>query len=396
MKLKKILISIIAVIVMISFLEGGAFVYYGLIKKVPLPQDVLEFSAYRLTRFKPDISFQPGVFSSLQTDQYGFIKNDAQLRNYAADHDGVVRILVLGGSTVVGRGSSGSASTIPSLLEKRLSLKYPAKKFEVINAGVDGYVSFQEFIYLKEIINWLNPQVVVFFDGYNDLFESYAFSPDYCHYKNRMDSNGITAQLDKFVNNLNKGIPLVWRGDVKHYLITHSYFFYRLTTFDNKHKLSSKIDDLLGPVSKSQPTTTCDTASDGYYYQSADEAVLDYNMNLGLAKMITQSKKAVFFSFFQPLIIFKDVNSESEKAFKESFPVQDNIKYEDYAEYFLKQAVALNQQKLGADSFEDMSKIFKNEKNQIFTDRAHYNDKGYEIITEKIFEKIDHYVSLLK
>ncbi|MCK9613858.1 MAG: hypothetical protein M0R16_13355 [Bacteroidales bacterium] len=72
-------------------------------------------------------------------------------------------VVFLGGSTMWGTGVN-DANTIPSLFAKVAQGRYRA-----MNLGEAAYNAFQGYVFLKlQIINGLNPYVVVSYDGVND------------------------------------------------------------------------------------------------------------------------------------------------------------------------------------------------------------------------------------
>lgn len=79
--------------------------------------------------------------------------------------DGVTRILMLGGSTTFGWYALDDQSTIPAYLEKKLNEN---GKFEVINGGHLNGASFFE-TNLLERLSVLEPDIVIVYDGYNDI-----------------------------------------------------------------------------------------------------------------------------------------------------------------------------------------------------------------------------------
>jgi lysophospholipase L1-like esterase len=92
------------------------------------------------------------------------------------------RVIVVGGSTVWGSGASDNSTTFPAQLQT-LSKSEFGLRLEVINAGCGAYVSFQELVLIAHRLVYLNPDLVIIFDGYNDFHfasrlpeEDYAFN----------------------------------------------------------------------------------------------------------------------------------------------------------------------------------------------------------------------------
>lgn len=81
-----------------------------------------------------------------------------------------VRILALGGSTMMGMGAR-DAATIPSLLAARLSARGHAVHLD--NWGQLGHASTQEVITLMQALKGgARPDVVIFYDGVNEMISA--------------------------------------------------------------------------------------------------------------------------------------------------------------------------------------------------------------------------------
>ncbi|AJA92644.1 hypothetical protein A7X95_01720 [Candidatus Nitrosopelagicus brevis] len=79
------------------------------------------------------------------------------------------RIFMLGGSTMFGHGATSDQTTIPGYLEKIFLTSEEKYPIEIINAGVQGADSFTELNLLKTKITNLSPNMVIVYDGWNDL-----------------------------------------------------------------------------------------------------------------------------------------------------------------------------------------------------------------------------------
>jgi lysophospholipase L1-like esterase len=90
---------------------------------------------------------------------------------------GVVRVVVMGGSTVWGEDWNGqkidNRDTIAAHLETTLNARASARgskvRVQVINAGVVGYLLYQNLIYFDHYIARFAPDLVIAMDGHNDL-----------------------------------------------------------------------------------------------------------------------------------------------------------------------------------------------------------------------------------
>ena len=100
---------------------------------------------------------------------------------------GTLRIYLAGGSTVYDAGVESNEETFAMLLERQLVSRL-CRPVEVINGGVGNYTSWQSFIRLAAWIDYLDPQVVVTYQGINDITAflytdatSASIVPDYQH-----------------------------------------------------------------------------------------------------------------------------------------------------------------------------------------------------------------------
>ena len=87
------------------------------------------------------------------------------------------RVFVVGGSTAYGSGVN-DAYTITSLLQKKFDEKSHAQTVEIINAGVNGAKSFSEVKLIKEKLLGFAPDLVIVYDGHNDIKAYYGENID--------------------------------------------------------------------------------------------------------------------------------------------------------------------------------------------------------------------------
>ncbi|MBA3465975.1 MAG: hypothetical protein H0T21_01085 [Gemmatimonadaceae bacterium] len=99
---------------------------------------------------------------------------------------GKYRIMLVGGSVARSREASSYQHKISSLLERELNSRLGTSAIEVVNAGMDGYVVQQEFIFVQMALQRYRPDMVVTLDGYNDVmsydlnrYEGFAGAPHY-------------------------------------------------------------------------------------------------------------------------------------------------------------------------------------------------------------------------
>jgi lysophospholipase L1-like esterase len=95
--------------------------------------------------------------------------NDLGLRGAEPRDDGSVRVLAAGDSCTWGWRVAENQS-YPSVLERMLGEMAIQNRYQVINAGVPGYTSFQGLEYVRERGVRLAPAILIVAYGFNDVF----------------------------------------------------------------------------------------------------------------------------------------------------------------------------------------------------------------------------------
>ena len=83
------------------------------------------------------------------------------------------RIFAIGGSTMLGTGSTSDVTTIPGFLQTYFDKNSEGVKVEVINAGISGAWSLSESSLIKNKLLKFNPDLFIIYDGWNDSAEGY-------------------------------------------------------------------------------------------------------------------------------------------------------------------------------------------------------------------------------
>jgi len=91
------------------------------------------------------------------------------------------RIFLIGGSTMFGVGSTSDSTTISGYLQQKISTELPEHNIEIINAGTPKAYSFTESNLIKNKLLEYNPDLLIIYDGWNDL------TIDYDHYFDAVD-----------------------------------------------------------------------------------------------------------------------------------------------------------------------------------------------------------------
>ncbi len=139
---------------------------------------------YTIDNFHPFLQAQLAQGDNIHVNKFGFRGEEIKLKKPRNTY----RIAILGGSTVLNREVPFEKNAV-RLLEKKLREEYPDKKIEVINAGKDGYSSEHSLIQYLFNVKDFSPDLVIMWQGVNDLYlsctpsdtEKGPFKRDYSH-----------------------------------------------------------------------------------------------------------------------------------------------------------------------------------------------------------------------
>ncbi|MFH1092575.1 MAG: SGNH/GDSL hydrolase family protein [Candidatus Omnitrophota bacterium] len=160
---KKIAVSPMSIIIIIAL--GIVFAFflaeYMVRKAVNLPLQI-EYMRFRHLR-------SYSVPAYLRHEKLFWKPNEFQ--NELRKKKGVFRIICLGDSVTQSHGKDGILPrqfTYEVQLERLLKHRFGRRNFEIINAGVGGYSSFQGVRYLKSIISEYDFDLIISWFGIND------------------------------------------------------------------------------------------------------------------------------------------------------------------------------------------------------------------------------------
>ncbi|MDE2637565.1 MAG: GDSL-type esterase/lipase family protein [Chloroflexota bacterium] len=109
---------------------------------------------------------------------------------------GTFRIVALGGSTTYSTGTSAEES-YPAFLQSILRADYGYSGVEVVNAGVSGYTSWEALASFAFRILELEPDMLIYYGGVNDLVVRERLSND-C-YRGLNPQRGLNGNRGQFV-----------------------------------------------------------------------------------------------------------------------------------------------------------------------------------------------------
>jgi|TARA_B110000263_G_scaffold56194_1_gene47737 lysophospholipase L1-like esterase len=110
----------------------------------------------------------------------------------------VYRVFMLGGSTMFGHGATSDKTTIPGYVQNFFQNNYVGYNIEVINSGIQGADSFDELNLIKTKLLDYTPDMIIIYDGWNDLRANNSASAIYNNWNSMCElgrQNGIDVMI---------------------------------------------------------------------------------------------------------------------------------------------------------------------------------------------------------
>jgi len=292
----------------------------------------------------PIIHYEPNQKTDTVTiNSHGF--RGEELEQEKAD-DKEYRIFVLGGSALYGIFATSDNTTIPGYLQEFYNEFTTDRDVRVINAGVNGHESFAETYVVKNQIIDLNPDLIIVFDGWNDLG-----APLEREYR---EPTGI-EQLEQYSLVIRKYyktiifyefIERVWEKQIG-----------KIEFFDRFNKWDRETNDDVTAYQKSE------------LWKSRWKEICELGEKENFKVIIT----------LQPIVgAGNKVLADWELRYVEEAA--------GYAASYNFMRDKLNELETSCAVTEDFTNIFDNETGLMYFDYAHLGDAGNRIVAEKMFK----------
>ena len=249
------------------------------------------------------------------------------------------RIFVVGGSTTFGSASTSDENTMPGYLQKKFDMINLDSNIEIINAGTVGAYSKTESPFVKEVLLDFDPDLIIIFDGWNDLQIPYT---------SHIDQRGTEGQLYDIVRDLRDIAPFYKTPFVIREIVMENRNAFSATAWDEEN-VEKKIS-----LWKERWNDACYSA---------------------------QQKDIKTFIMIQPILGTGDrtINQFEKHALTENFH-----KVPIALEKYIDELPELTNCTYNAD----LTHVFDEYEETIFFDRGHVGDKGNMIIANEIYELV--------
>jgi lysophospholipase L1-like esterase len=309
-----------------------------------------DYDRLAVAQLKPYVAFAPQAnyrSATVNTNERGF-RGGAVTSPKPA---GRRRVVVLGGSAVFGSGASSDAATFPARLQTVLHAR-GGRDVDVVNGGAPAYVSGQELARLVWEIVDLEPDVVIVYDGFNDLNSPLLFDPRPGYPRN-----------------------FAWLEKTAHFNSLRNLLTYRLQPALQSsgvgfwaRRLRGARDDIVATA------------------PAVDADIIDtYRRNLDRMMSVRQARGIRAVCVFQPTLLARQRRTAAEEA----LVAYMERRHPGYAARFgrlLPRAVEAMRGVAAARGvpFVDLSGLFDASSETIFIDTAHVTDRGNALIAERL------------
>ncbi|MBI3820311.1 MAG: SGNH/GDSL hydrolase family protein [Planctomycetes bacterium] len=210
-----LILSEIAVVAVLGFFVEG--LSRGALHAGLVPESELRFPAPLIVRPHPFIGFslrELAIRGAGQPFEHHINRQGYRGALFTAKTPQTFRVLCVGDSVVYG-DNLADGETLPFRLEESLKEIVKTKNIEVINAGVLQYTSAETFAALALRGIDTSPDVVVFYQGANDVAPRLVrpFKSDYSHFRSVWVRDS-EQRADKFLEASDGYVTLRWLAGV--------------------------------------------------------------------------------------------------------------------------------------------------------------------------------------
>lgn len=289
-----------------------------------------------------------------QTDQYRI--NSYGLRGEEITIEkpvGTKRIIAVGNSCVFCVGASSTEMTFEEQLERRLAAN--GESIEVINGGVKGYASGHVLGFFKKYLLPLDPDVVIWYVGWNNMQV----------YHSPLQNLGRPSLLRRMARKISK---------------------YSYTVLIVKNSIANLIAKKSVKKIKGEEVKKDNSSARNRLRQSLEL----YRKDTDEMIRICREKGIKLLLVTLPTVITPDAPEDEFQRMigRWGFSRELVLNFLDEINNFLRERASAREGVWIVDANRKFSGIKYEELKQLFGDYMHPNDKGYELLTDLLFQTI--------
>jgi lysophospholipase L1-like esterase len=315
--------------------------------------------------FAFDITKGPTREMRLVTDENGY-----SITPYFSDANSEITIVVTGGSTIFGVGSSENSTTVPSILERLINERLGIRA-EVVNLALRGGQSFQEMLLVDRFFAENQADIVLAISGRNDAHQAIV------------EPTVEGAFLSRHV--WDNAVSLVQRAERGEFMLINLQSKLRSWshTYDLLYRQFQKLKK------NGKPRTTVKPPGPNLRREALtniEQRAKITSTHYAAVDQISKMNGANFVMFLQPTAYYKKNWTEEEIS-----RITRKYESEDLMEVYRRKEHDFYDTFLATEKpFQliDLSNIFSESNETLYIDQCHYNDLGAKKFAEKIFESI--------
>ena len=293
-----------------------------------------------------------------------FKTNSLGLMDEEINHD-KKKILILGSSVVNGGLRYGYVENIDAYLENILNNN--KKNYQVINAGIGGYTSFQEKNFLEIYKKIIRPDHVIYMSSANDVDSKYRITKKY--------DKDIVRFYDNFYSlNLRFQVDNLLKLKSSTFVSTTTYIPYFIKS-SNIYKLYVRLASYRVNSEVKYKKTSLEKKDHKIIKSIVDEYIFNVEK---MAKIVEEDKTIKTFTVgIQPNIFTKKIKTNNEQKAENTILNYMGYDYRHY--YIFSQKLMLQelkriQLKYNKLQIVNTHTIFDNTKIDVFRDNVHFFD----------------------
>ena len=375
---KDYLIILISTIILLIIFELTLALIYFLNNKYIRYNDHNYNSSTTFVTSHLSVHYKPNSWVNFGNTIYNI--NSDGLVDTLGDGEAAVTIAIIGGSTVEGRGSSNNENTIASHLYS--CLKNKGLNYKVLNLGRAGLYSYTSYRLLAEkFLVQFKPKILIQLNGRNDFHFNLTNNDE--EFKFYSDINNFKEILEFSL----KGNSL--NGAIKEIIFyTHSYYYINKIFLKASHYHNRIKEKYFNQYEKeSSIYEKFIKLEDDRSQLRALRGVKIFNANIDSTRNLSEAFGIQYLHFLQPTLFYKKNLTVKEKSYEQSWFERNDLGNQ-YKEEIINH-YKLTKELLNKNSI-DISDLFEFEKDTLYVDSVHYNDKGNKIIANKVCSYVNN------
>lgn len=307
-----------------------------------------------------------------------------EFRDLPPKESGEIRIVIVGGSAAVS-WNIGEKCTLDSNLSRLLGERWPGRHFRIVNLGSGAWKSMQELISFQLHGLATDPDIVIAFDGFNDILHAYSMPYDQPY------TSGMIAQaFERYRQWTYGGLGDFARSFRLPYLV-RDFLASRASGMVDAGRGAGDLPDLAVDPTPGRLATKPVMPVDAEKIAARTDfdpwnrkTVQFYLRNVGSLARIASGRGIDTVLALQPTVYLRSPLEGSDRRVFGGFQASSNFTVLGYVR--AREGLAALASEVPRTRYIDLSEAFNGMPGAFFGDQVHFNEEGYRIVAERLFE----------